>query len=101
MVVSSGDSGAADCEDGDVLATSGVTVNLYASTPHNVAVGATDFSDTFDRLTDRYWSPDNTPLFGSALSYVPERAWNTSCASTLNLNALLHGQAGARVVQQQ
>ena len=94
MVVSSGDSGAAECEDGDVLATSGVTVSLYASTPHNVAVGATDFSDTFDRLTDRYWSPDNTPLFGSALSYVPERAWNTSCASTLNLFALLHGQAG-------
>ena len=41
-----------------------------------------------------HWSSVNSPLLGSALSYVPERAWNDSCASSINLSAQRVGLTG-------
>ncbi len=54
-----------------------------ASTPYNVAVGGTDFGDTYAHTTSTYWSSTNSPTYGSALSYVPEIPWNDTCASQL------------------
>ncbi|MBV8070314.1 MAG: hypothetical protein JO270_10450, partial [Acidobacteriaceae bacterium] len=83
IFVGSGDSGAAMADAGSFAASYGISVNGYASTPYNVAVGATDYADTYLRTTNSYWSPANTPAFGSALSYIPEIPWNTSCGSEL------------------
>jgi hypothetical protein len=86
VFVSAGDSGAAGCDVASMPtndATDGIGVNAFASTPYNVAVGGTDFSDTYSATNSIYWSSTNTSTFGSALSYIPEIPWNNSCASVL------------------
>ncbi len=88
VFVSAGDEGAASCDAGGTTATHGIGVSAYASTPYNVAVGGTDFSDSLDGTTGNYWSSTNTATYGSALSYVPEIPWNDSCAGNLLSNFL-------------
>ncbi len=83
VFVGSGDAGAAIADTGSYAANNGIIVNGYGSTPYNVAVGATDYADTYLHNTSKYWSATNTPIFGSALSYIPEIPWNTSCGSAL------------------
>jgi len=83
VFVAAGDSGAAGCDNSVAEATQGIAVNAFASTPNNVAVGGTDFSDTYSGTNATYWNSSNTSAFGSAISYVPEIPWNDSCASFL------------------
>ena len=83
IFVASGDGGAAGCDDSNFIATHGVAVSGFASTPYNVAVGGTDFSDTFSGTQSAYWNSTNTATYGSAKSYIPEIPWNSSCASAL------------------
>ncbi|HKW31740.1 MAG TPA: protease pro-enzyme activation domain-containing protein [Candidatus Acidoferrum sp.] len=83
VFVAAGDSGAAGCDNSVAVATQGIAVNAFASTPNNVAVGGTDFSDTYSGTNARYWNSSNTSVFGSALSYIPEIPWNDSCAGQL------------------
>jgi hypothetical protein len=83
VFVSSGDEGAAGCDNGASKATHGIGVNGLASTVYNVAVGGTDFGDTFAGTTSTYWNTTNTSTFGSAKSYINEIPWNNSCASQL------------------
>ena len=83
VFVAAGDSGAAGCDNSVAVATQGIAVNAFASTPNNVAVGGTDFSDTFSGSNATYWNSSNTSAFGSALSYIPEIPWNDSCAGQL------------------
>ncbi len=83
VFVSSGDDGASSCSAGEYYATYGIGVSGFASTPYNVAVGGTDFGDTYAGTNSTYWSATNNSVYGSALSYVPEIPWNDSCASQL------------------
>jgi len=84
VFVAAGDSGAAGCDPPpNTAATHGIGVNAFASTAYNVAVGGTDFADSYDGSTSMYWSSSNDAHYGSALSYVPEIPWSDSCASTL------------------
>ncbi|HKE21930.1 MAG TPA: protease pro-enzyme activation domain-containing protein [Bryobacteraceae bacterium] len=83
VFVAAGDGGAASCDAGATGATHGIGVSAFASTPYNVAVGGTDFSDTYDGTTSTYWSTSNSDNFGSAQSYIPEIPWNDSCAGSL------------------
>ncbi|HVP53154.1 MAG TPA: protease pro-enzyme activation domain-containing protein, partial [Terriglobales bacterium] len=83
VFVSSGDEGAASCDAGATKATHGIGVSAFASTPYNVAVGGTDFGDTFAGSSGTYWNSTNTASFGSAKSYIPEIPWNDSCAGVL------------------
>jgi hypothetical protein len=85
IFVSSGDGGADSCDNHDTAtsSTSGISASGFASTPYNVAVGGTDFSDTYSSVTSTYWSSSNSPSYGSALSYIPEISWNNSCGSEL------------------
>ncbi len=85
IFVSSGDNDAAVCDDRDtaLAASDGIAVNGWASTPYNVAVGGTDFSDTYSGQNATYWNSSNTATYGSARSYIPEIPWNDSCASQL------------------
>jgi subtilase family serine protease len=88
VFVSSGDEGAASCDPNLPSATHGIGVNAFASTPYNVAVGGTDFSDTVLGTNDTYWASKNAKAYGSARSYIPETPWNDSCAGGLLLNFL-------------
>jgi hypothetical protein len=80
VFVSTGDSGAASCDAESVSAASkGYAVNRLASTPFNVAVGGTEFRENGNNSL--YWSPTNGTDQASALSYIPEVAWNESCSN--------------------
>jgi hypothetical protein len=83
IFVSAGDQAAGGCNFGGQTVTDGVGVNGLGSTVYNVAVGGTDFGDTFAGQNNTYWSSTNTANFGSALSYIPEIPWNTTCGSQL------------------
>ncbi len=83
IFAAAGDEGAASCDAEATGATHGIGVSGYASTPYNVAVGATDFSDTVDGTSGAYWSPTNSSTYVSALQYIPEIPWNDSCADPI------------------
>ncbi len=83
VFVSAGDEGAASCDADAAKATHGIGVSGFASTPYNVAVGGTDFGDTYAGTNSTYWGATNGSTYGSALSYINEIPWNDSCASTL------------------
>ena len=88
IFVAAGDEGAAACDAGASGATHGIGVSGWASTPYNVAVGGTDFGDTYAGTNTTYWNSSNDSNSGSALSYIPEIPWNDSCASNLLASAL-------------
>jgi Pro-kumamolisin, activation domain/Bacterial Ig-like domain (group 3) len=82
VMISSGDGGSAGCDNFDVRgpATTGLQVSGYASTPYNVAVGGTDFSDLTNASS--YWSlTNNSTTHASALSYIPETTWDDNCTN--------------------
>ncbi len=83
VFVSGGDAGAADCDDhGSAAPTQqSKAVNGFASTIYNVAVGGTEFNEGSDPT--RYWSQKNNGTTkASALSYIPESAWNDPVDTT-------------------
>lgn len=83
VFVSAGDEGAASADDGSV-ATHGIGVSGFTSTPYNVSVGGTDFGFAPDNVSpNTYFSSNNNPDFSSALSYIQEVPWNDSCAGGL------------------
>jgi hypothetical protein len=98
IFVSAGDEGAASSDAGETAATHGITISGFASTPYNVAVGGTDFGDTYAQSNSTYWNVKNGAYSGSAVSYIPEIPWNDSCASGLVANFLgfstTYGSAG-------
>ncbi len=89
VFVSSGDSGSDDSDQGSgQAATSGLNVNVAAASPLVTAAGGTDFQDLYDAPrggvpVSTYWNTTNGPFYQTALSYVPETAWNNSCASSI------------------
>jgi subtilase family serine protease len=83
VYVAAGDSGAATCDQNQGAAASGISVSGFASTPYNVAVGGTDFGDTYANTNSTYWNSGNSADYASARSYVREIPWNDSCAGTL------------------
>ena len=98
FIVSSGDSGS-DTEDQGTSGTAvaGINVSGFGS-PLVTVAGGTDFQDLYDAIAggkaqSTYWSATNSSYYGDALGYVPETAWNPSCASSLI--AKLDGYTGA------
>jgi uncharacterized protein (TIGR03437 family) len=72
-LAAAGDAGAADCEDPSALtAQNGLAVDVPGSIPEVTSMGGTEFSDQ----SGAYWSATNTANSASALSYIPEQAWN-------------------------
>jgi subtilase family serine protease len=73
--VASDDSGAAGCDAPSGKRGFGLAVNGLCSTPFDVCVGGTKFNDTAN--PSAYWTAFNQPRTrASALSYIPEVAWN-------------------------
>ncbi len=99
VFVSTGDAGAAAADQSHSVARSGITTNGLATTPNNVAVGGTDFADSFFGINSQYWSDMNGLSYNSAVSYIPEIPWNSSCASqliafTVTGSAVTYGPTG-------
>jgi pseudomonalisin len=78
VFVSAGDNGAAGCDSASASrATHGLAVNGLCSSPYSVCVGGSEFNDTAH--PSLYWSTANAAgTQSSALSYIPEVAWNES-----------------------
>jgi uncharacterized protein (TIGR03437 family) len=77
-IASSGDSGAADCElQGQASAGShGPSVDMPASIPEVTGVGGSEFNEG----GKSYWNSTTSSTGVSALSYIPEMAWNDTVA---------------------
>ena len=75
-LVSSGDSGAAGCDYQLDTASKGFGVSLPASVPEVTAVGGTEFNEG----SLSYWKSTNGINGRTALSYIPEMAWNDTTA---------------------
>ncbi|HEY1759536.1 MAG TPA: protease pro-enzyme activation domain-containing protein [Bryobacteraceae bacterium] len=71
-LASSGDQGAAACDYGEATASLGLAVNFPASVPEVTAVGGTEFNEG----NGTYLGSTNGTHGNSALSYIPEMAWN-------------------------
>lgn len=82
VFVSTGDEGPASCDAGESFVSSGITSSGFATTPYNVAVGGTDFYDYIQGTGSEYWATKNSVHYETALSYVPEKTWNDSCADS-------------------
>jgi subtilase family serine protease len=84
FLASSGDEGAAACDSGaESVATMGLAVNYPASSPEVTGVGGNVFSGDVNNST-QFWNSSNNPNGESAISYIPEMAWNdTSRTGTL------------------
>jgi subtilase family serine protease len=73
-IAASGDSGGADCFDGTSRSPAGLAVDLPAALPEVTGVGGTQLSDS----AGVFWNSSNDLNHASALSYIPEVAWNDS-----------------------
>ena len=82
VFIPTGDNGSAGCDDPGNPAQYGLNVNGLASTPFNVAVGGTDF-DQYGKFANYWNSSDDPTTQASAIGYIPETAWNDSCANPL------------------
>lgn len=103
VIAASGDDGAADCDEGttsnptETTATQGLAVDYPGSSPNVTSIGGTEFNEGGTVVEDEpctviggvgtpasviipacqpYWSTTTNSYGGSALSYVPEQAWN-------------------------
>lgn len=76
FVNSSGDSGAAECDSSaETVATGGLALSYPASSPEVTGAGGTGVVFA-DWTSPTYWGTTNGANGGSALSYIPEQAWN-------------------------
>jgi len=85
VFVSSGDEDAASSDNGRV-ATHGITVSGFTSTPYDISVGGTDIAAEPLGETSTYFSSTNGANFQTALSYIPEIPWNDSCTSAVTVD---------------
>ena len=68
-----GDAGATDCSgDGISNLNNVAAVDIPAALPEVTGIGGTEFSEG----SGNYWSATNSSTNASALSYIPEMAWN-------------------------
>ncbi len=82
VMVSTGDSGSAGCDNDNsqTVASGGLQVSGFASTPYNVAVGGTDFyalANSFSTYASTSQGSSST-YYRTALKYIPESTWNDS-----------------------
>jgi len=79
---SSGDAGAAGCDQGSSIATQGAVADYPASSPYVTGVGGTTFSADGSAASpepgaNQYWSySSTTDIVSSARQYIPETSWN-------------------------
>jgi subtilase family serine protease len=85
IFVSSGDGGAAGCDEFFVPPPSNpdpISPNDICSSSYATCVGGTEFNDTANPA--QYWSESNGAGLSSALGYIPEGAWNEPLNNSTN-----------------
>jgi subtilase family serine protease len=107
VFVASGDTGPESCVENinsypfpyNPSQATGNGVDGWVSTPYDVAVGGTDFGDSYAKTNSTYWASSSVAPWVSAKSYIPEIPWNDTCASTLIANyygfTLTYGSNGS------
>jgi hypothetical protein len=89
-----GDEGAADCEDSTAgSATHGLAVDLPSAIPEVTGVGGSEFSGDVSNAST-YWAVANTANNASAISYIPESAWNDSTQTIASGDGFSAGGGG-------
>lgn len=73
-IAASGDAGAADCVGSSSRTSFGLAVDMPGSLPEVTGIGGTEFKEG----SGNFWSKTNSANHASALSYIPETAWNDS-----------------------
>ncbi|HEX7158165.1 MAG TPA: protease pro-enzyme activation domain-containing protein, partial [Edaphobacter sp.] len=89
VVGPAGDSGATDCDTAPP-ADYGLAVDFPGSSPYATSAGGTMFNEGSATGATQYWnsnSSSSTSNAGSAISYIPEAAWNESSSSSSSLSA--------------
>jgi hypothetical protein len=83
VLLASGDSGAAGCDNAGVQgASDGIAINGLSSTPYNISVGGTDFY--MPNGGAAFWNPASNPTTqASARGYIPETPWNETCTNSV------------------
>jgi hypothetical protein len=98
FISSTGDAGASGCDDpnGETVATGPIAVEIPAALPFTVALGGNQFIQN----DAAFWSAtNNTTTFESALSYIPEDAWNESCLTVSScLASVIAGGGGPNIL---
>ena len=112
VVAASGDSGAADCDPdstdpNDTSATGGLAVDVPAAIPEVTGMGGNTFNgDAAGTVTGTgantnaaattYWSgtTNSTDAISSALSYIPEVAWNDTTADLAVVGGSISASGG-------
>ncbi len=80
VVGPAGDSGATDCDFDTYPAVDGLAVDFPGSSPFATSAGGSMFNEG----SGTYWNSNSSSSVnnaGSALSYIPETAWNETSAS--------------------
>src|SRR3984957_4132809 len=106
-----GDNGAADCDVQSnpnappiVSATQGLQVDYPASSAYVTGMGGSEFTGDGTAASpstgaDQYWSANGSnDVFTSALSYIPEMAWNDTAFEIENGGGLSAGGGGKRLL---
>ena len=105
VLLASGDSGAADCDDSGVTsATQGLAVDYPGSSAYVTSVGGSEFMGDGTAQNPQtgagtYWSANGSgsvsdDLITSAKSYIPEMAWNDTTFAIANGGSLSAGGGG-------
>jgi len=84
VFVSSGDSGASGCDiafSAPPASPAANSPNYICSSSYVTCLGGTQFNDTTNPSS--YWSSTNGSGYLSALSYIPEGAWNESTSASV------------------
>jgi subtilase family serine protease len=107
VIISTGDTGSAGCENSQAFdgcgvssssivqpAQCGLAVSGVASTPFDIAVGGTEFNDIANPT--QFWNSTSAAgTEASALSYIPEMAYNDSCTDAVVVSFFGFGSAEA------
>jgi hypothetical protein len=92
-MTASGDAGPAGCDaSGEAQAKNGVSAAFPADIPEVTAVGGTEFNEG----TGFYWQAQNNAGLASAVSWIPEKAWNDTA---LGNGLAAGGGAPSRIYQ--
>jgi hypothetical protein len=98
IAAASGDSGAADCDDG-ASGTMGLAVDVPASIPEVTGMGGNEFfGDAASTSNTQYWLGSSTAdIISSAIMYIPEMAWNDTTFDIENGGGLAASGGGASI----
>ena len=108
VISASGDTGAADCEPSQsTSATTGPAVDIPAAIPEVTGMGGTEFNGDAEATVTNgnatptsFWSgtTGGNDAISSALSYIPEMAWNDTSNSANTTKEILASGGGTSTI---